>query len=1262
MSAMRVNPSQSRRVHESGGTSAGYPPRYPSESNSLAASTALLVPARDGHIGDSSSSFPLPRPSKAPSPTNGTNASSSVSYDGKRMHRANGPSGPELDLNGSTHLRMQSQRAGSGSSFLVRDGILQTSPSSSRPPSGQRAPGGGSGGGGPLSSHSRDGTLLNGVLLGSLAGYLPVPAVALANASAAQQQSAGSPHADSPRVNSMMRSDTASAGPPDVRTSSQSITVLKVTRNGQVQDDTRPPSSASMHINGAVTTEDVLGGPAVPPRRASFNQVDSGRPRAPPPRVQWESIVPIPLSDASTSTNLSAPSPNGMPPSSRKRQQSPQQQQRGGHHICANTSGGQSGSRASTAAPTQQSLSSPAPPSVHNTPASTQNRRHQQPSPRREQHHGELVAIASAPRPAASANGPSPSAQHHHGSGRVAVLHHRPSPAAVARPEGDGVGGIRYGPPVLQVSTTTLTKTCKKVRYLRPDDLFDPDAPDPTDKGGLTEAEEEALLDPVNFTRAADGVAGLYPMLLRRPSAQGGDLLRGRRGSTGQSDDSSNGGLRPTFLLDDGNRWARETNRPTVATTSDPTGVALTQLPSPCILMKGKNTRSREAATMSPFPAYQKVVDEESGTAAAGGYLLQRHVQQMATGKQLVEGTVFQPPPMTQRQRERREREEEEDRRTAAAAAKRNLSPSSHKTRSPTAAEVSDVNPRRGPTDALYEEIIRRANQNRRAALPTKVLVSPTAVTAAGGSTVKTPMPPLVPSPPAAGSSAGRQRGRQYPNSAEPTPLHQGSGVRASPQDSHVPHSQKQQGAHPPPRSSSQQYITSTYIEATPNGSDTLGPPQDYYYTPITEAMSYAPAQPPPDVQHQQQQRPLQVSRPPLAPPSPSSLQSQHSSQRQRPPPSAQRRMSEPLQVSPPLREHSPSSEATSDRSVHSTTMNMPGYTTGRFSKYNLPGTVVAPPSPVAAGGSRQEETEGGVNRQRYHSGRAPERGHATGTRPAQLHPPLPQQQEPSMPSRSAAAHRATQPSPAVAPAALAPTATNAVAESYPSPYEDDDYTDDREDYANDHSTYDEESCPFDEDEPVTDAGGGRTVGCNKIGASNSAALANNAIDYKPSSGSVGTVVQRSLLEQYANGEDEGSQDTLRGMQHARLQPQQRPRQQQQQHAPAASAGQVARDRALAPPPTTSSSPVPAAASKLRAKVEEEDDDIYEEAPSLKSCDTDTDTQPIAVSERGCDELDEDDDLVKKGPLVLKLGDEVYAEEGYVDEEGEAHEEEEGEE
>ena len=1241
---MQVNASQSGRTRVSGSTAAAaaHAPRYPSDTTTPMASAAHLATMRSGLYP-----APPPRHAHSPSATNVLYPTSSTSYDGgKRLHRGDsGPPAPELDLNGSTNLNMRPQRRGSSGSNSdpLRDAIVQPSASPQPPSVSQRQ---------QKQKQQQQQQQQGGVLLGSLAGYLPASAVALANASVTPapppQPSTGAPHASSPRVNAKPRGvdigtsttngvvaaatpAAAGGGPQDLHSSRQSITVVRVTHDGAAQDNTCPPSNMSISLNGS-STPDLLGGPAVPPRKATLNQVggqnnsssynnysNDGRP-LPLRRVQREAIAPIPLSDNSISADFAAP-----PLSSRV-----------------------------SAAAAKQPRPVPPPPATRTRSSTSPHhiqhqQHHQHQSQWNDTNGGDLVVRAQPPRPSpgtalppAAAHGTLSPAQY--ASGRGAVLHHSPSPAAMARYGASHNGShskssavVSTEPATLQISTTTLTKACKKVRYLLPNVPFDPDAPDPTDNGGLTPAEEEALLDPVNYTRAADTVAGRYPMLLRRPSAQGGDLLRGPRGSGGGQPETA-AAPRPTFLLDDGNHWARETNRPALATTRDPAGSSLTQLPSPSILQKGRASRHNEA--VEPFPAYQKT-GKASGSdddAAAGGYLLQRHVQQMATGKQLVEGTVFQPPPMTQRQRERRQREEEENRldaeaaaAAAAAAAQRSVSPSRLRGNSAKApVEACYAKPRRGPVDGLYEEIIRRTNQSRRAALPAKVMAPPAASTtmpplAPSSTTVATASgpssrPPIAPqTQPRGVAAASGRRGRPHPNSAEPTPVHSGAGVNPS------PHEQQRQLLRPPPRSSSQPYITNVYPEGTPNGSDTSGTPQDYYncynnyrtanIQPETGAGTPLPFAPSPP------QR--KAVRPPMS----------NSNNNSSSVPTQRHRTSDArLQDSPPPRQQQPSLEATPNYSVASTTPSMPGYTSGRFSKYNPPGS--APPPPPSTAPPQQQQRQ-----QQQQQQRAPNVQRQQRTTAALPPPPQP----------------------------------NA---AYPSPYDDDDayaeeagnYTNDEDDYAaadadefreDDRATQrhvagkvhaKEAVYPSDDDDddaPVMDAAGARMVygaGSGPVPVRNNNSNNNGSKDNhnNTSSGSAGAEVRRSLLEQYSNGDDEVSQDTPRGTRSS-----QKPQQQQQRRqGQATSAGaqrQVAQGRVQAPLPPT------ATRKAAQAGEVNQSQGAYEEAPSVSSCDTDT--QPVPVSERGSDEMNEEDDLVKKGPLVLKLGDEVYAAEGYFDEE-----------
>ncbi|KAG5511681.1 hypothetical protein JKF63_07278 [Porcisia hertigi] len=441
------------------------------------------------------------------------------------------------------------------------------------------------------------------------------------------------------------------------------------------------------------------------------------------------------------------------------------------------------------------------------------------PPPKPPRHHITPASAANAPPPPhlATATG-----QPHHSSPQApasstaffppslstttanseATLDHRPSQKGVLREAGDPLSII--GPPTLQVSTTTLTTTTKKVRYLLPDEPFDPDAPDPYDIGGMTAEEEAALLNPVKYTRTVEEVVSSYPTLLRRPSAQDSDLSYGRRKT--EESQRSDGAPHPTFLFDDGNRWARATNRHAVATTRDPSGMRpTTRLPAPRILQKTSVAHKAPplCAEDEPFPARQFAegyggAPQLSNSRGAGAYLLQRHVQQIATGKHLVRGTVFDTPPMERRRygQCRREQLGNDLNADAAASAQSNAS-----RRGALPLQQPPPQPQCTITEGLYHKILRRTHQNRRTSLPDSLL--PTGAP-----------PQALPLPPEEATREARptieHRGRQSnPPSAEPTPLHHGPSVsfRTASRQLQVPQL---------PRAASQPYTPSTfYYNAT---------------------------------------------------------------------------------------------------------------------------------------------------------------------------------------------------------------------------------------------------------------------------------------------------------------------------------------------------------------------------------------------------------------------------------------------------------------
>lgn len=195
-------------------------------------------------------------------------------------------------------------------------------------------------------------------------------------------------------------------------------------------------------------------------------------------------------------------------------------------------------------------------------------------------------------------------------------------PAQVIRRPADrnsGGGGAAPVPGTMRISTTTLTKTENKVRFLELHEPFDPDAPDPTDGGGLTAEEEAALLDPSRYANQVEEVVSQHPLLLLDRDQKLAPPLSGI----------------PAYLLNDGRRWVRRSNRPAVASTKDPAG-AETHLPAPPANPHAARSSSERQDTRDydRFPAYQVVPDSAGQPAVSRKeFLLQRHVQQMATGK-----------------------------------------------------------------------------------------------------------------------------------------------------------------------------------------------------------------------------------------------------------------------------------------------------------------------------------------------------------------------------------------------------------------------------------------------------------------------------------------------------------------------------------------------------------------------------------------------------------------------------------------------------
>ncbi|CAM41562.2 hypothetical protein LBRM_04_0850 [Leishmania braziliensis MHOM/BR/75/M2904] len=1125
-----------------------------------------------------------------------------------------------------------------------------------------------------LTNANRDGELSNEMLLGSLAGYMPASAVTYANSAAAAQRSisatAAAPYpsaspaaalhrsgghdhsADYPletlsqsvlegsrslsehdvpqaRHSSGRGSGTPSlvlpqqrlsldAGvqggdvinSPDLPGTRQSITVLKVTRDGRPQEwAQRRSGDSTAHAGNGWSTLGMPMAPAQPPRKASFNQVDTATPRgSASARVLLESIASI----GETFTTVDAADtavPQAVTVAElRQRPSQPQQQQqqqpplpRPPRHSSASVSTVlvqqppsiaaitaprhiRPQNRANPRAPVSAAAKSAQAAPFSMSPSTTSSL--VAPTPHNDS-RSSRQSSCGAPR---SSHGPELSATALTTTNSSATPRHGPSCNGAVREAGEP---LPIGPATLQVSTTTLTKTTKKVRYLLPDEPFDPDAPDPSDAGGLTAEEEAALLDPVNYTCAADEVASRYPMLLRRSSAQGGDLLHGRPEPAGKR--LENGAPRPTFLLDDGNRWSRATNRPTVATTRDPSGTMTTQLPAPRILQKTSvaNNSTAPNTNSEPFPAHQRVAAGGSMVQAcngkeAGGYLLQRHVQQVATGNQLVKGTVFQPPSTGKRHTMRRRREHDENRPSA-----RVLPP-------------QPQHRRRGTMEGLYDEILRRTQQNRRTALPTTI--PPTAA----------PLRVLALPPPEAATRAApptteRRRRPPHLSSAEPRPLRRGPGVNP--------------GAAPPSRSSSQPYMPiACYSSETPSGSEMSS--RNEYCTPLLD------------------------SAPQLQQPVSTPLNETGAAATGSPGPRLPTSVPHP-RPGAPQRQQFPSSSVIADYSaaaVLSSGSSTPGYTSGRFSKYN--GAAFAPPAAsevmhfCSSGSGKPHHSILGSD--------AP--------------PPPPPAQAP--PSRVSTA--CTSPA-GVTPLPLAnyenPRAQHCqrqLSSAY-SDNSDVQYEEDEEGYrAAPVDAYDSDTA--DKADTTTDMLTLHRHGSfNHSEATPAPSVRMSASD---TNGAM-TEARRSQLQQYnrttsaqeapQTSNDTGSSLPCRG-----------PAQPHAEESPskctaAAHTGNLPTEEmrqphyearphycmqgSAAPPPNPSTVTFAAASfSTASAPASVTSEAEYYEAPeSASSCGTVT--QPIAVSERSEDEMtdSEDDCLVKKGPLVLVFGDEVSAPEGHTD-------------
>ncbi|CAC22631.1 hypothetical protein LMJF_04_0870 [Leishmania major strain Friedlin] len=1152
-----------------------------------------------------------------------------------------------------------------------------------------------------LEATSRDGAPAHGVLLGSLTEYRPGSAVAYANWAAAARASTGAsaavPYPSTAAVPALRASssrDHSAGSPPEalslsaqgssenlfehnapgarqggvqgsgapplapfqhrtsldaglqggdviasqgLRGSKHSIAVLKVTPGGRVQECTRPPTSDStFQADGGWSTPGVHAAPVQPPRRTSFNQVGSTTQLdSASAGVQVERIAPVSETSLSTMSRAHVAMPQAVAADG-VRQRPPRRSSTSSSAAIVQSSPCVA---ATTAAPVAAAKSTQ--PATFPMPSSTTTS-----SPAAStQHTGSRLSCQSSHGPPRSTHSPERSTTALTAVSTDAALHHRPSCNGAVREAGEP---LLIGSSTLQVSTTTLTKTTKKVRYRLPDEPFDPDAPDPSDIGGLRAEEEAALLDPVSYTRAVDEVAGRYPMLLRRPSAQGGDALRGRRGSA--SSRLGDGAPRPTFLLDDGNRWARATNRPTVATTRDPSGTATTQLPAPRILQKtGVAGKTAVPDTNSgPFPAHQRVAADGNTAQAsngeeAGGHLLQRHVQQIATGKQLVKGTAFEPPSIGKQHTVRCRRAQDEDRMNAAAAAQSALK---DKGSSAGAAPPESRRRRSGNLEGLYAEILRRTQQNRRTMLPTTIppaAVPPQAL----------PLQPPGAAVRAARPTTERRSGRPHLSSAEPAPSQRGSGVNpgVAPR---LPHTA------PQPWSSSQPCIPISHEETL---SDSEMSNRNGYRTPL---MYSAP--------QREQQAPTPLARagatatggagPRLSnsvlhpsPGVPQPYQQQvvpprlsFSLTRGPPPLAGGGRPVEPNQhldsASPRPQQQQQQQQCPSPHvrpgygvaaAALSTGSHMPEYTSGRSGKYTS--AVFAPPPPPASELDHLRRSSGGKPCDCVSGSHAP--------------PPPPARAQPSQHPLSSSSYGS-------------------------SAYRRDD--EDGEGY---------NAAPFDSHYPADEA---HAAGTHATSVTVTAVGRNSA--GAPEQHSCATHVHGA--PQVNNGTGSSSQQRSRSWQHAevnlpqrtaavhkenlRAEGMERPHDEGRSHhrthgsalpppphpppttSAAASSSTAQRTAAgasghlrygsssnavhsttLRTPSAVANAPTPTSHAAFVTSQAE-----YNEAlMSTSSCTTDT--QPVAVSECGEDEMitDEDDGLVKKGPPVLVLGDEVFTPDGY---------------
>ncbi|KAG5486619.1 hypothetical protein CUR178_07986 [Leishmania enriettii] len=1043
----------------------------------------------------------------------------------------------------------------------------------------------------------------------------------------------------------------------DFRGGRQSITVLRVVHDGAAQESARPPSSGSAAEAGSGGNAPVMYGvPAQPPGMRIVSRGSSAAPLgSSSPRVHVESTTPITPTVLTKSTVHTA-MPQAVAAAGLRRRPPPQQPQRASLSRPPRPSG-------ATSTPPPNPWRQPrASPSASAQGAAKATRPAPFPVP-----PSNTIASPAAPSPN---NGSRPPLQPMRGASRSpegqtavvsattindAALQYHPSRNRAMREAGKP---LLTGPATLQVSTTTLTTTIKKVRYLLPDEPFDPDAPDPSDIGGPTAEEETALLDPVNYTCAVHEVADRYPMRLRRLSAQGGDLLRDLRGSAG--DQRGNGASHPTFLLDDGNRWVRTASRPAVATTRDPSGTVTAQLPSPPILQRAgvASEAAAPAANGRRFPARQRVATH-AGTAQAprgeeaSGYLLQRHVQQTATGSRLVNGSVFEPPSVKKKYAERHREKHDEDQLSAAAVAQLAVDNEDKDAR---ARPPQPQHQRRGTMEDLYDEILRRTQQHRRSALPATVLPSaapPQALPAPPPRTTARAEPP----------TAKRRGWPPHLSSARPASLH--GGNRGSP------------GAAPPPLSSSQPFIPIAYRDEGPSGSEvsildkyptplmhSAPQPQQQASTPLdgTGAAATDSAWPrlPSSIPHPHLgARPQQ---PQVMPPRHSSSMSRDTPQL----PGRERSVTPKVQLgnAPPRRpkqqQQQPASRyVTQDfgaaAALHDGSQ-MPKYTSGRFDDHN--DAVLVPPSPPA-----------GDLDHFYSSSSGTPHNSVPG-----LHGPRPRPPAQAPPSRQITEHTSS--------ADVVPRPPAKSGEPRQQPYEkqlSSSYGSNAEadeggcNAAALDSYYPDDETVLDgtfEDNTMTDVASRHTTRRHSSVDHIDGTLAPNGT--MPAFGVRDAVekVRRPLLEPYSRStqvqeaaqSSKGNASSLQHQGQARSHRETRFDHRTQGSAPpppqpppaaSAAASSSTRQRAAEGAAVYSRNGSSNASHAATLRLPAGNASVVAQAAhfqahaSSDSCDTDT--QPVTVSERSENELgeDEDDGLLKKQPPLLVLGDEVFAPEGY---------------